>query len=77
MQNVVPQPGVSTTKRVLLCTMNQTRLLFTGCPAGTLGTISRAARSAGAAIGAALLELANASNLSALPRRRDERPARA
>ena len=46
---------------------------FTGRSTGAPGAISRAARSAGAAVRAALSELAKASELVALPRPRDER----
>ena len=45
---------------------------FTGRPTGAPGAISRAARSAGAAVRAALSELAKASEF-VLPRPRDER----
>ena len=44
---------------------------------GAPRAISRAARSAGADVRAALSELAEASKFAALPRRRDERAARA
>ena len=52
-------------------------LLFTGRPAGRLGLISRAARSEGADVLAALSEHAPACEFAALPRPSDERPARA
>ena len=49
------------------------RLLFPGRLPGAPRAILRAARSAGAEVRAVLLELADASEFAALPRRRDER----
>ena len=67
--------GTATTYFFAMAAKSQ--LPLTGRPQGAPRTISRAARSAGAAGRAALSELANASELAALPRRHDERCARA
>ena len=52
---------------------DEATLLFTARPPGAPDAISRAERSAGAAVRAALSELAKASEFAALSRRRDER----